>query len=187
MKASLRKAISEGLKLAYREGRRSQTPEVAAKISSTKRANAKLPPTKRQIEGWVKTGQSLKGRQQSPESIEKRTTLTRGRLQTAILTAMGPDNVHSLKVIFRSPTNVTHRAKNVNDFVRGNPDLFNEDDVRWKPNKFNGKPWCRAASGLLTLTRKSHTRLSWKGWTLVSITEIYFDGGRDILQRNIST
>jgi hypothetical protein len=80
----------------------------------------------------------------------------------------------------RSPDNRTFRFKNVSEFVRGNPALFDEDDIQWDA----GKLGCRATAGLASLSpRKKNPKGSWKGWTWVSITERITNDGEDLLGR----
>lgn len=103
----------------------------------------------------------------------------RHRPQVKPLTAKGPQNKASISGILRSPDYVTYPFRNMSHFVRTNQSLFLPEDVEWYGK---GSKQCRALKGLLTLTAKgNHTRGSWKGWTLVSFTETFYNRGETLL------
>ena len=70
-------------------------------------------------------------------------------------------------------------GRNILEFVRRHPDLFDPEDVVWKSpgNRLVSKVLgivkvppqrCRASKGLASLFGDSpHLRFSWKGWTRV--------------------
>jgi hypothetical protein len=69
--------------------------------------------------------------------------------------------------VLRSPLGQVHQFRNLKQFVRDNPGLFEVEDVQWK--EVLGRPsqaWCRAFHGLSRL-RPSCVKLlnEWKGWT----------------------
>jgi hypothetical protein len=119
----------------------------------------------------------LKGHKWSEEAIESRAKAMRGRPQTKPLTAKGPEHKNAITGILRSPDNVTFRFRNMSHFVRTHPHLFRPEDVEWKRN---GR-YCRALKGLLNLTEKKRPNGSWKGWTLVSFTESFYNRGEHLL------
>jgi hypothetical protein len=98
--------------------------------------------------------------------------------------ARGPGNCGSMKVTLRSPDNRTFRVINVAHFVRENPDLFLPGDVEWKRR---GDYWsCRAVVGLYSLSpRRKNPIGSWKGWTVVSLTETFHNQEEDLLERTV--
>lgn len=120
----------------------------------------------------------LKGRHQSQDVIEKRIAPMRGRPQTKPLVAKGPQNKRSISGILRSPNLTTHHFHNLTHFVRTHQHLFLPEDIQWYGKSKNQ---CRASKGLLRLTAKNHTRGTWKGWTLVSFTETFYNRGESIL------
>ena len=78
----------------------------------------------------------------------------------------------------RDPNNRTYQFKNLCEFVRNHPELFDPDDVIWG----DGKP--RAVSGLQSISARSkHAHCSWKGWTWFSQTERLHNSGNDLLDR----
>lgn len=67
----------------------------------------------------------------------------------------------------KAPNGLVHRFRNLKQFLRGNAELFDAEDVVWK--EVPGRPsqaWCRAFHGLSRL-RPSCVKLlpDWKGWT----------------------
>ena len=67
----------------------------------------------------------------------------------------------------KAPSGVVYRFRNLKQFLRGNAELFDAEDVVWK--EVPGRPsqaWCRAFHGLSRL-RPSCVKLlpDWKGWT----------------------
>jgi hypothetical protein len=67
----------------------------------------------------------------------------------------------------KAPSGVVYRFRNLKQFLRGNAELFDVEDVIWK--EVPGRPsqaWCRAFHGLSRL-RPSCVKLlpDWKGWT----------------------
>jgi hypothetical protein len=78
----------------------------------------------------------------------------------------------------RSPDNVTYHFLNLAEFIRQHPQLFDPADVPVKAMR---------GIGMLrpTPTRK---RISgtWKGWTWISLTEVFNNGGEDLLSRHNS-
>jgi hypothetical protein len=85
----------------------------------------------------------------------------------------GPQHHNSKDWHLRDPRGREHHFVDLLHFVRSNPDLFNPEDVEWRPKKPGSlTQTCRADGGLKSLSpRRKHNRLSWKGWTWVSIYE----------------
>ena len=90
----------------------------------------------------------------------------------------------------RNSRGVVFYFKNLADFIRRQPCLFDDDDVRWV---FRGtSEICRAYSGLSSIKPilkngkpKKRVEGSWKGWTWVSICERRFNDGNDLLERKM--
>jgi endogenous inhibitor of DNA gyrase (YacG/DUF329 family) len=97
----------------------------------------------------------------------------------------GPENHKSKVWRLRSPRGVTYEFKNLNHFIRQNPDLFSPEDVEWRPgHKGRGKT-CRARGGLMGICpRLKNPCGGWKGWMWWSITERLHGG--DLLNRKNS-
>ncbi len=70
--------------------------------------------------------------------------------------------------LLKSDRNVFYEFDNLSQWVRDNSELFDPEDVQWKPSENS----CKATRGLSSLrpTRKK-PEATWKGWTWVSITE----------------
>ena len=129
-----------------------------------------------------KHSEKMKGHQWTPEVIESRAAPLRGRAHVKPLTAKGPKHHAAITGILRSPDNVTYPFRNMAQFVRDHEMLFLSQDTEW-----DEKGKCRAYKGLLGLTGKgNHVRGSWKGWTLVSYTETFYNAGDDLLDRSNS-
>jgi hypothetical protein len=100
----------------------------------------------------------------------------------------GKDHLASKVWRLRSSANVEYEFKNLTNFVREHPELFDPEDLKWKLNK-NGIPLeCRATHGLYSLNPNGKKKVvagSWKGWTFVSMFERRFNDGDDLLQRNV--
>lgn len=126
----------------------------------------------------------LKGYKWSEDVIESRAKPMRNRPQVKPLVAKGPQNKASIKGILRSPDNVTYRFVNMSHFVRTHEHLFLPEDVQWYGR---GNRHCRALRGLLSLTGKTRPNGSWKGWTLVSLTETFYNRGESLLSGEASS
>lgn len=126
----------------------------------------------------------LKGYKWSEKVIESRAAPMRDRPQVKPLTAKGPQNKASITGILRSPVNVTYRFVNMSHFVRTHQHLFLPEDVQWYGK---GNRHCRALKGLLRLTEKARPNGTWKGWTLVSFTETFYNRGESLLSGESSS
>lgn len=99
------------------------------------------------------------------------------------LTAKGVENRLAKWWHLRSPDNKTYRFKNLLEFVRTNPELFDEEDIQWR-EKGKCHQVCKASIGLAILSpRKKNPKGTWKGWTWVSITEQIMNDREDLLGR----
>lgn len=87
--------------------------------------------------------------------------------------------------ILRSPRNTTHRFKNLTKFVRDNKHLFTEEETRHKPYRDSSTYRCNAISGLMSVI--SGRRGTWKGWTVVSFTETFYNRGESLLSGESSS
>ena len=113
----------------------------------------------------------------SPEKRIQAADVMRGRPQEAILTAKGPDHWRSTDYCLRSPKGKIFHGRNILEFVRQHPDLFDPEDVVWRVPRYRvaskvlgllkvPTQTCRAAKGLAHLFGEGpHVRYSWKGWT----------------------
>lgn len=118
--------------------------------------------------------------------VESRAAPMRGRAQKALATAKGPQHKNGVICEIRSPTNVVWYVRNITDFVRTHPHLFDPEDVVWVNYKahLGREAWrCRAQKGIMKLREAKDPRGSWKGWTLVSDVEVYKNKGKDLLDR----
>lgn len=129
--------------------------------------------------------ESIKGKPRNRSAVEKTANTLRGVPQTAPGSARGETNRRSVAFYLRDPNGCTHRGKNLLEFVRRHEQLFSPEDVVWSritPTKT--AVICRAYKGLLSLRRVTDTPGSWKGWTLVSFTETFYNEEQDLLERN---
>lgn len=129
----------------------------------------------------------------SHSTLESRllnSSINMGKVHTSLKTKKGPTNHKSIKGAIRDPQGVVWTICNLLHFVREHEDLFDPNDVVWKPRIVKslvpGVPdyqrgWrCAAYGGLSTLfARGKKTPGSWKGWTVVADTEPL----ADLLQR----
>lgn len=115
-------------------------------------------------------GPLLKGQKiaASPACRQAAAEKMTGREQTAPLTAKGPGHVTAVDYRLRDPDGSFYEGRNISDFVRTHPDLFDPNDVDWYQTNPE-KPihtTCRATKGLHNLYGVSkYVRHSWKGWT----------------------
>jgi hypothetical protein len=87
----------------------------------------------------------------------------------------GIKNHAARKWHIRSPSNVSYHFVNLMEFIRRNPQLFDPDDIPVRANRGIG------------LLRPTHTKKrvhgTWKGWTWISSTEAFHNGGEDLVKR----
>jgi hypothetical protein len=171
-----REKMSIGGKTRYANGYVQDEETKRKRVEATKQTRQK-----RKAAGKVYTTKGsagrLRGYKWSKDVVEKRAAPLRGRAQTKPLSAKGPEHHKSVRGLLRSAENKTYRFDNMSEFVRTHEHLFDPDDVRW-----NERRHCRALKGLLALVAKgNHTRGSWKGWTLVSFTESFYNRGESLL------
>ena len=86
----------------------------------------------------------------------------------------------ALNVKFRDPSGKIWHVKNVVKFVREHEYLFSPEDVVWGGKKSAS---CKMVSAFSKLTRNVDRRSSAKGWTLVSSTEVFYNNGKDLIER----
>jgi hypothetical protein len=82
----------------------------------------------------------------------------------------GPENCKAKYWAIRSPCGQVLRGRNLNDLIRNNAHLFDQNDIKWE------KSSCKACKGIgrLFLTRsdgRTPCARSWKGWTPVLKSE----------------
>lgn len=83
------------------------------------------------------------------------------------LAGKGTENVHAKQWVLISPDDRVFRARNLNQFIRDNPDLFAAEDVIWKRTggkRGTGGEWCNASAGLGNV--RAGRSQTWKGWSL---------------------
>lgn len=81
----------------------------------------------------------------------------------------------------RSPKGIKYQFKNLKNFIRENPGLFNPEDVIWKKDR------CKALYIQRLNPSCKDPRSSCKGWTWYSEEERIYNDSRDLLNRQIST
>ena len=86
----------------------------------------------------------------------------------------------ALNIKLRDPNNKIWHVKNVLKFVREHEYLFSPEDVVWRGKKLDS---CKMVSAFAKLTRNVDRRSSAKGWTLVSSTEVFYNNGKDLIER----
>ena len=90
------------------------------------------------------------------------------------------NHAKALNVKFRDPNGKIWHAKNVLKFIREHEYLFSPEDVVWGGKKLDS---CKMVSAFAKLTRNVDRRSSSKGWTLVSKTEVFYNDGEDLIER----
>lgn len=100
-------------------------------------------------------------------------------LTTAKTKRNSEEHFRAITGIFRSPSNTTHRFKNLTKFVRDNKHLFNPEETRHKPYKDSSTYRCNAITGLMSII--TGRRGTWKGWTIVGFTDTFYNRGENML------
>jgi hypothetical protein len=171
--------------VAFRkEHGRTDGERAAMRVGAKKRPQNPEWREKHQVQTRV-NGDRLRGQKRSPDAVEKAAAAMRGRPQTDPKLAKGP--AHQKAVVFhlRDASNRVHDGRNLLHFVREHEHMFLPEDVRWVPlsTKKPNALTCRAYKGLGTLFLKARSIGSWKGWTRVSRSEVFYNGGEDLLDR----
>ena len=124
--------------------------------------------------------EKAKKRTASAEQQEKMILL---RAQTGKKIACYPkdreDHPFAIHVTLRSPDNVTYKISNLAKFVRENAHLFSAHDLVIAA----GCKFPRAYINLTSITRKKNPIGCSMGWTLVSKTEVFYNSGEDLIER----
>lgn len=153
------------------------TPEaavvrVAAMRNSKKYKSSRLDCAKALHTAEAKA-RSLASCMASPLRAEKHKKLMAGR-EKSEKCQKGIKN-HAAKMWhLRSPENIEHHFINLCEFIRCNQNLFNEEDIHHKALK---------GIGMLRPTNRKKILGSWKGWTWISYSETFTNGGKDLLSR----
>jgi hypothetical protein len=86
----------------------------------------------------------------------------------------------------RDPNGRQFRFKNLYHFVRRHSELFAPSDLKPSARRQGSlRVTNLAIRGLSSISpRNIRPRLSWKGWTWISIHERRFNHGKDLLARN---
>ena len=90
-----------------------------------------------------------------PHSHSRRVAISESHLE------YGEDHMSAKHHELMSPSGTLFKIKNIHEFVRNNPQLFDKIDVVNK-RKPNGKSYSRATCGLLAVS--SGNKKTWKGW-----------------------
>ena len=135
--------------------------------------------TARAIEGFRKLRIEQPDRWQTV--VAARSSARRGEPQNG-RSAEGINNARAKVWHLRSPDNLQFSFRNLSEFVRTHTELFDDADLIWKRTGL-----CRAVQGISSISPAClRPKLSWKGWTWVSIHERRFNDGADLLQRKES-
>ena len=98
--------------------------------------------------------------------------------------ARGVDHIHSKTWHLRDPSGVTHTFRNLSEFIRQHPHLFNKEAVVWKRYGKRQRWACNALAGLNSLSpNRKNPQGSWHGWTWNSATEVFYNQQQDLLNR----
>lgn len=111
----------------------------------------------------------------TPEQVKRLTDPLRGALKTKPGQARGKEHTVASEFSIKSPDGKTYQGRNLLDFVRENPSLFDKADVEWFPvlkTKPNNKT-CRAYKGLVSALTSKRFNSAWKGWVAVSHYQPY--------------
>ena len=84
----------------------------------------------------------------------------------------------ALHIVLRSPDNRIFKVHNLTKFVKDNANLFHPDSLAT-----DSKGCTRAYSNLRRLVCKKKPGQTAMGWTLVSDTEVFYNDGEDLLNR----
>jgi hypothetical protein len=124
-----------------------------------------------------------KGKKLSEEAVRKMRDSKTGKEPTRDDFKKGPNHMLSLVGEIRDPEGRVHRIRNVTHFVRENPHLFNPEDIVWRTDKGRG---CLAQKGISSVLSTARSAVSsWKGWTKVSNTEVFYNDSKDLLDRDV--
>lgn len=175
--AAMRQRLIEG----YSAGKYLK-PSPEALAERGRKISEALKGRRQTLEHRLRHSEVMRGRRWPRDVVERRAEPMRGRPQTAESTKIGPTNVGSLEGALRDPCGMIWPFRNLTHFVVTHPDLFEASDLI--PQLIRGKPSrsCNASKRLLALFgRGLSTPGTWKGWTVVSETEL----GQDLLSRNV--
>ena len=124
-----------------------------------------------------------KGRILSTEARSKISSSLSGKPRSGHRSAaLLPTHCAAVSAVFRSPDNRTFKANNITLFVHSNRHLFQAEDTINKAKQQGGFR-CNALHGLQQV--HSGRRGSWKGWTLVSDTEVFYNKGEHPLAQEV--
>lgn len=102
---------------------------------------------------------ALTGAHYSPERSRRASEGQRGKIMGG-KGAASEDHYFAEQYALCSPDGEIHRGRNIIEFVRANPELFDPADMEWK------RGHCRASKGLSKLRPMlTAPKPSWKGWT----------------------
>jgi hypothetical protein len=117
---------------------------------------------------------ACQARRESPRAAEHLKTM-RQAMERSEKCKKGIKHHAGRKWHIRSPSNVEYRFLNLAEFIRRNPHLFDPADVPVKAMRGIG------------MLRPSDTRKrisgTWKGWTWISLCEVFNNSGNDLLHR----
>lgn len=106
-----------------------------------------------------KGADAVRGTHYSPERSRHASEGQRGKTMGG-RGARGPEHFLARGYALRSPRGTVYRGRNILDFTRQHPELFDPDDLRERAGTN------RAAKSLSRLRpTTAHPRVTWKGWT----------------------
>ena len=176
-----RKYCSRDCMLNHRSGK-ARPESVKRKISESHKISCKAKSAR--AKAVEKSAESRRGKPRPLAAVASTAEKLRGRPQVSPMTKKGPTNIKARRFHLRSPDNKTFSGTNLLHFVRENERLFLAEDIIWTPVATSKNALtCRAYKGLCSLFRKSRPPGSWKGWTIVSLTEAFHNNGDDVLFR----
>ena len=182
--------LSDALKAKWASGTRKKNPpgtqEKSAATLRAKYASGELtrPVLSAELRAQIgrKVSEKLKGRATRGEWTEEQRAHQSHLARSNPVLVKGENNCKARMWRVRSPENVVYVFKNLQEFIRNNPHLFNEEDVIWKPNIKAMR--CNASAGIEVISpRRKHPAGSWKGWTWHHTVERVLNQGRDLLER----
>lgn len=115
----------------------------------------------------------------SPEYKQRITDIMRKTGKAIVgLPKFLPDHPKALHIKLRDPNNRVWEVHNVTKFVEDHLDLFEPRHLEFKAGGHR-----KAVAALFRLTAKKQPRKTALGWALVSATEVFYNNGEDLLER----
>lgn len=159
MDADRKRNISRGVKRAWEQGKMTKVSESNRKRWEAGTRKPRAPGTGAKISAAL--------RKQYEDGTRKNTWLAgksdaeRSRQGKAAQAAVPKGAKHPISRWWdvRDPRGRTHRFRNLNQFLRDHPELFDPEDLVIRSGS------CRAAKGIQGMFAANGSSCSWKGWT----------------------